>query len=105
MMTPAPDHSDLDKLVKRAMEAFNKLPPEKQKELRQKQAESWARGEMGLDRKGEAHSTYVTKDPTEHLRTLEGEQLTLEGLKKGRSTTLRRVADRVRAFVLGRRSS
>lgn len=37
-------------MMKRAADAFDRLSPEEQAEIREKQSESWVRGEMGLDR-------------------------------------------------------
>ncbi len=58
----APDYAALADLMRRSVEAFNALPEEKQRELREAQRKSWVIGEMMLDhpemRREEAERLY-----------------------------------------------
>lgn len=45
---PAPARPELDALVKRAIAAFDALPPDRQRELRAEQRRSWVIGELML---------------------------------------------------------
>lgn len=44
--------AELDDLLRRAKEKFDKMTPEEQDEMLRKQRESWVRGEMALAKMG-----------------------------------------------------
>jgi len=47
---PPPARPELDELVRRAIDAFNALPPEQQDEMLRKQREGYVRAEMSWPR-------------------------------------------------------
>lgn len=54
---------ELDALIREAIAAFAALSPEDQAAHRQAQAESWARGNLGIDRGPDARRTVSAADP------------------------------------------
>lgn len=53
-------------LLKKALAAFNALPPEQQAEMIEAQRQSWARGEAGLDRDGQ--TTVILPKPADNVQ-------------------------------------
>lgn len=53
-------------LLKKALAAFNALPPEQQAEMIEAQRQSWSRGEAGLDRDGQ--TTVVVSKPADNVQ-------------------------------------
>lgn len=53
-------------LLKNAVAAFNALPPEQQAEMIEAQRQSWARGEVGLDRDGQ--TTVIIPKPADNVQ-------------------------------------
>jgi hypothetical protein len=60
-MRPRPD---LDALIREARAAFEALSPEDQAAHRQAQAESWVRGNLGIDRGPDAQRTVSAAAPS-----------------------------------------
>ncbi len=55
-----------EELLKKALAAFNALPPEQQAEMIEAQRQSWSRGEAGLDRDGQ--TTVVVSKPVDNVQ-------------------------------------
>lgn len=66
MLNPAPERPDLQALIKRAIEEFEKLSPEEKRAHRRAQAISWVYGNINLDR-DEAGDPEIPREEIERI--------------------------------------
>lgn len=59
---PSRERPDLDALLRQAREAFAALPPEAQEAMLREQRESWARGNVEIDRGPDARRTVAAEE-------------------------------------------